>query len=396
MISSRRYDLDWLRIIAFGILIYFHTAIFFVPGGLPMIQNAETSPTLAVFVEISSQFRLSLLFFISGVGVAFARRRRSNKQFIAERSKRLLIPLAVAVLLIVPPMVYLEKLFLGDYTGSFIEFYPLFFTQGVYPTGNLSWHHLWFIVYLYLFCLIGVKVFHWMETTGQERMQNWVQQAQGLGIYRFVLPLFVVELLLRAVFPGARDLIHDWASFSHWLLIFLAGYVVANNAAILDNAAKLSSHSITIAIVATLSMYALFGGFSITPDFDDPLLLPKYVLFCALRMVMVWASLLTCLGLAAKYLRFNHPALGYLNEAVYPLFILHLTVITALGYWVVDLSWSLPAKYLFITSLTATVVLLSYHYAIRPFNGMRLLFGVKPKLQNINADVRSKVMPSKT
>lgn len=81
-ITSRRYDLDWLRVIAFFILIYFHTAVFFIPGGLPMIQNAEVSPGLGVFVDISHQFRLALLFFISGVGVAFARRRRTNTAFL--------------------------------------------------------------------------------------------------------------------------------------------------------------------------------------------------------------------------------------------------------------------------------------------------------------------------
>jgi hypothetical protein len=88
MIQSRRYDLDWVRLIAFGILIYFHTAIIFVPYGLPLIQNAVSSEWMDYFVAFSSQFRLALLFLISGVGVAFARRRRDNRAFLAERSKR--------------------------------------------------------------------------------------------------------------------------------------------------------------------------------------------------------------------------------------------------------------------------------------------------------------------
>ena len=77
--NSRRYDLDWLRVIAFLVLIYFHTAIFFVSGGIPMIQNVQTSAVLDVFVNISSQFRLALLFLISGAGVAFAKKRTTNK-----------------------------------------------------------------------------------------------------------------------------------------------------------------------------------------------------------------------------------------------------------------------------------------------------------------------------
>jgi len=379
MITTRRYDLDWLRVIAFFILIYFHSAIIFMPGGLPLIQNADTSYALEVFVNISSQFRLALLFFISGVGVAFARKRRSNKAFIKERSRRLLIPLLVGILLIVPPMVYTEKLFLGEFVGSFLAFYPSFFTQGTYPVGNLSWHHFWFIVYLYIFCLMGIKVFAWMENAGKQRLAAWVEKSSGLGIYGFILVLLAVEIPLRAVFPGFRDLIHDWASFSHWFLMFMFGFVVANHAHILDNARRLRYISLTGAVLATSLSFVLFGRVGLDVDMDDPLMAAKYLLFCVIRMTLVWCSILTCVGFAAKYLRFNHPLLSFVNEAVFPLFILHLTIITIVGYWVVDQSWHLWLKYLFVTSTTIVSVLLIYQVCIRPFNFMRLLFGVKPK-----------------
>ena len=150
MISSRRYDLDWVRVLAFLIVIYFHAAIIFIDGGLPLIQNNEVSPSLDVFVTISSQFRIALLFFVSGVGVAFARRRRNPAEFIRERSLRLLPPFLFGILMVVPPMVYTEKLFLGQFDGSYLEFYPTFFTEGIYPKGNLSWHHFWFVAYLFL------------------------------------------------------------------------------------------------------------------------------------------------------------------------------------------------------------------------------------------------------
>jgi glucan biosynthesis protein C len=78
-------------------------------------------------------------------------------------------------------------------------------------------------------------------------------------------------------------------------------------------------------------------------------------------------------------LRFSNRALAYLNEAVYPLFILHLSVIAMLGYVVTPLDWSIAAKYLTITTLTIAICLGTYHVAIRPFNVMRLLFGVKAK-----------------
>jgi hypothetical protein len=379
VIAERRYDLDWLRVIAFAVLIYYHTAIFFIPGGLPMIQNGDTSPLLEILVQISSQFRLGLLFLISGVGVAFARRRRTTGSFVAERSRRLLVPLSVGILLVVPPMVYLEKVFLGEFAGNLWNFYPRFFTQGVYPQGNLSWHHFWFVAYLYLFCILGLRLFSQLDGSNDSVSRTINRYSKGFGLYAFIVPLFIAEVALRAFFPGFRDLIHDWASFTHWFLLFLAGFTIANHIAALDSAVALRRYSLFGAVLTTLLMFFFFGGTDFNVDRSDPYVIAKYVGYCGLRMSMAWCCLLSCLGFAGKYLRSGGPLLSYLNEAVYPLFILHLTIITALGFATVELQWGLWQKYFFITTGTIILVLASYHVLIRPFDVMRMLFGVKPR-----------------
>lgn len=379
MITSRRYDLDWLRIFAFGILIYFHTAIIFIPGGLPMIQNNENSAFLTLFVHVSSQFRLSLLFFISGVGVAFARRKRSEREFIIERSKRLLLPLALGMLLIVPPMVYLEKLHLGTFTGSLPGFYSELLSQGVYPQGNLSWHHFWFIVYLYLFCLLGVRLFSILARDDNRLMNRLNNALEGYWILLPIVPLATIELFLRPLFPGFRDLIHDWASFSHWFIVFLCGYLISNRESILDFACRIRYLSLALAIGSSLFMFHFYGALDFEVPITDPYAVPKYMLFAPLKATMVWCSIITCLGIAGRYFRFSSRSLTYLNEAVYPLFILHLLVIVVLGYWIVQLDWSVWVKFLVISNMTGPVIVLIYHFLIRPYNVMRYLFGVRAK-----------------
>ncbi len=382
---ERRYDLDWLRVIAFIVLIYFHAAIFFIDGGLPLIQNAEVSIVLTWFVETSHQFRLALLFMIAGAGVAFARRRRTNREFVIERSARLLLPCLVGVLLLVPPMVYVEKRFLGEVDAGYLAFLAeRYFTEGVYPDGHLSWHHFWFIVYLYLFCLLGVYLFNLfrrLETSVPGRFARELDaiRQQPLQIYGFVVVLLVPELFLRAIFPGFRDLVSDWASFVHWFLLFLAGFTFATRPFLLDVAESIRQTSLLIALCSLAAMYVLIGS----PDFDvpmhDPLLVQKYVLWCVLRMTFVWTVLLAAFGYAARYLQRGNTALSFLNEAVYPLFILHLTVLVMLGYVIVAMPWSLWMKYLVLTTTTLVIVLATYAVMIRPFNMMRRLFGVKPK-----------------
>jgi len=381
MIQSRRYDLDWLRLIAFGILIYFHSAIIFVPGGLPLIQNDVNSEWMAGLVTFSSQFRLALLFLISGVGVAFARRRRSSREFIVERSQRLLIPLTVGLLLVVPLCVYFERLHRLEFTGSFLSFLPTVFSTGLYPSGNLSWHHFWFIGYLYLFCLLGIRVFTWFESDyGQSFLNRIAVYCVGLRIYHYIALLLVVEVPLRIFFPGFRDLVHDWASFGHWFLVFLAGYVLANRPAVLDEINKMRFVSLIGAVVSTVLYFSIFYKYGQPPlTRDSANLLMLYPLYCVITITLAWCCLLTCLGFAAQHLRFSNRVLAYLNEAVYPLFILHLTVIAMLGYFVTPLDLSIAAKYLLITTSTIAICLASYHLLVRPFNPIRWLFGVKPK-----------------
>lgn len=380
MINSRRYDLDWLRVFAFGVLIYFHTAIIFVPNGIPMITNDELSEPLQVFVSISSQFRLSLLFFISGVGVAFARRRRTAQEFISERSQRLLVPLLFSILVVVPPMVYTEKLFIGQIQSSFLSFYPQFFTQGVYPNGHLSWHHLWFVAYLYLFCLIGTPLFGWLEKNNGQRLAALTHAMNGYWIFLPLLPLWAIELFLRPLFPGFRDLINDWASFSHWFVVFVCGYLIANKESLLDFATKIRYTSLALAIITTAITFMLFGSMNFDLAMTDSQLAPKYFVYTILQVTMVWSAILGCLGIAGHFFRFSSRALSYLNEAVYPLFILHLPFIVFLGYWVVPLDWSVSAKYLFVANMTAVTILVIYHFCIRPFDAMRYLFGVRAKV----------------
>ena len=136
----------------------------------------------------------------------------------------------------------------------------------------------------------------------------------------------------------------------------------------------------SIAAVSTTLLFAVFygeNGFDL--DRHRPNIVLIYVGYCAVRMTMVWSCILTCLGFAGRYLRHSNPVLLYLNEAVYPLFILHLTTITILGYYIVKWEISLLLKYFLITTLTILMILAFYHFLIRPFNLMRLMFGVKPK-----------------
>jgi len=394
-IRARRADLDWLRVIAFGLLIYFHAAVVFLPSGIPMIQNDVASPALQVVVAFLHQFRLALLFLISGVGVRFALKHRNTGAFLRDRSTRLLLPLAFGILVLVPPMVYLEKLFIGAYSGSYLSFYPEFFVSGVYPAGHLSWHHFWFLAYLYLFCVLGLPLFRYFRSPrGRAQLTEMsMRLPRGAGLYLPVLVLFVVEVPLRAIFPGFRDLIHDWASFSQWFLIFIAGFAFASNELLLDRTQALRHVSLGLALMSTVILFVQFyspaqSGF--TPLAAGPVDLGTYLWFCLVRVANVWFWLLACLGFAGRHLRGSPPVLDYLNDAVYPLFCLHLPIIVVLAYLIVPLCWSVWMKYGVITTGTIVLTLLGYE-GVRRVAWLRPFLGLKARPSSANLPLGARV-----
>jgi glucan biosynthesis protein C len=385
-IGHRRFDLDWLRVIAFGLLIYYHSAIAFIPGGVPMIQNEETSLALQVAAAFLHQFRLALLFLVSGVGVFFALRRRNRAQFMRERSLRLLVPLIFGILVIVPPMVFLEKRFVGEiagrFTDSFVEFYMALFADGVYPSGSLSWHHYWFIAYLFLYCVIAWPVFAYFKSAaGLARLDVWSRSlSRGTYLYVAIIPLALVEIALRAKFPGFPDLIHDWANFSHFFMIFIAGFLLASSTRLLDQTQALRRMSLFLGIMASAALFAFFWSYdttSFSPPSGESSSTSMYVVFCVLSVANVWFWLIACLGYAGTYLQRPSSMLSYLNNAVYPLFCLHLTIVVVIEYLVVPLSWSIPMKYLVITTGAVAISLGGYELIRQKITWLQPFIGLK-------------------
>jgi hypothetical protein len=92
-----------------------------------------------------------------------------------------------------------------------------------------------------------------------------------------------------------------------------------------------------------------------------------------------WFTVITVIAFGQHYLNKPHPWLTIINEGLYPFYILHQTVIIAIGYYLCQLPWSIAAKYWSVSLLTLASCLFFYLVLIRPFNVVRLVFGMKKK-----------------
>jgi hypothetical protein len=97
------------------------------------------------------------------------------------------------------------------------------------------------------------------------------------------------------------------------------------------------------------------------------------------KVLNLWSWILALFGFAAKHLNKKSKTLTYANEAVYPFYILHQTVMIIFAYYLVDIDWTLGVKFLILVTATFGISWLLYEFLIRRWKYMRPLFGLRFK-----------------
>jgi peptidoglycan/LPS O-acetylase OafA/YrhL len=360
--SAHRYDfLDWLRVLAIFLLLFYHTGMLFVGWGWH-ITNAETIPALVWPMDIAHRLRMPLLFVIAGAGMWYALQRRSIGAFTGERTLRLLVPVVAGMFLIVPPQVYVERIAHGEWHGGYLQF----MTDRVlefepYPAGNFSWHHLWFIVYLFVYVLLLLPLMAWWR-----RARPVIRPAAWL--FALGLPLGINEALLKPHFPETHNLTSDWYIFVHYLLLTGYGFVLAGMPGVWDWLAAKRHWALGIGLGVLSALLSMFATGVVDHD---------TVTDHVLANVFTWTCLMAFLGYGRKHLSFSNPLLRWARDASYPVYILHQTVIIAIAYFVIQWTWSPAAKYWLVLIATLLACVAMYE-VIRRFAPLRFLFGMKP------------------
>lgn len=367
----RRHDLDWLRVLVFALLILYHVGMFFVPWGWHIKNNTEYG-WLRYPMLFLNQWRLPILFVISGMGTYYALSKRNAWQFAKERILRLYLPLAFGMLVIVPPQVYIERLAKQQFTGPYLEFWPLKAFMGIYPEGNISWHHLWFLPYLLLFSLLLIPAFVYLRKHPDNPFLKWInkQVSKPMNIYVFIIPIYFAESLLEPFFPVNHALIGDWFAFVFFLLLFFYGFLLIS-----------VQNSFWETVQKNRKKYLVSGilGFTVLLSIKV-LLQDSIIVHFSEALVMVfnlWSWLLTLFGYAAQYLNKPSKLLAYCNEAVYPFYILHQTVTIVLAYYIMNKTWGLLPKATILILGTFIISWLIYEFLIRRWKWIRPLFGLK-------------------
>jgi hypothetical protein len=193
-------------------------------------------------------------------------------------------------------------------------------------------------------------------------------------LYSFGVPLCIVYAGLIVRFRGPQNLVDDWAMFFVYFTYFVYGFLFTLDDRLSLVIERKRGTSLRLACASYLAI-TYFRWNDAEPDFGYNL---PNLFYLGLVAMNAWFWVLTILGYGRRYLNRNNALLVYANEAIYPFYILHQTVIVIIVYYVVQTSDTILTKFLFLsaTSFLATVAI--YHFLVRPFVITRFLFGMKP------------------
>jgi glucan biosynthesis protein C len=352
----RRYDLDWLRVLVIGLLIPFHTAIIFDVGADFYVKNAEPSRILTEAANAIGVSGMPLLFFVAGAAAWFALRKYGLKRFLEERAARLLLPLIISFLTILPLMGYFGRRFHSGIKESFWDFYPSYFSSGPSDLtgfdGRLSPGHLWFILFLFVLTTAALPLFAWLIGSGSQAFRS---RAARFLSRKGVLLMGPVGLLVLDGLPELAG--HNVFAYMAFLV---AGFLWMTDLRIQESVEGQRHLLGVISVIAGFLFVVLRTWGERQSGFTT-----GAAAFDLLRDTFIWTTVMAVFGFSYAHLNRPGRAVRYLGRASYPLYILHLPIVIAIGFFVTAWDSGPATKFLSITVASFAATLLAYGFLWR-------------------------------
>jgi glucans biosynthesis protein C len=372
--TERIYAIDWLRVIAFGILIIYHTAEVFTTWTW-WIKNYETSTVLSYVMMFFHEWRMLLLFVISGAATHLALGKRTISKLLSDRVTRILLPLIAGMLFVVPPQIYFIQLHKGM-NVEFWHFYLQIFEFNWFPSGNLHWLHLWYLAFLFVFTLAILPL---IKISNSDAGKAVVKKLSVNISKPFIL--FPLVLILEAPFYILRlmDSNDDLKALVYYFPYYVFGALFLTNKEIRQS---FTVHRRLGLFFSCITSFVLYTCFWIKDGYGNPLLNLNFstaslTVFENLSVSFNhWFWLIAIIGYALRYLTSGTPFLTYANKAIAPFYILHQTIIIVLAYYTIDLSYGISTKFFMIIS-TSFISMFVFYCLLQKTKFTQLLFGIK-------------------
>ncbi|WP_320111822.1 acyltransferase family protein [Draconibacterium orientale] len=359
--NTRRTDLDWLRVLAVLLLVPFHSALIFIadPHVVMYVKDGISSSFLNRFAGWIHQFHMPLLFYVSGAATYFSLKKRKSGQYIKERLLKLLIPAISGLMLVIPPITYIAQIAKGNsltYWQHFTNFWQLGNADLTGMDGKFTPAHLWFLLFLFVFSLVGLLFFSLLKKDKSIEFFQRIIDKTGSSV--IILVLFV---LLTSV--ADMNILGD-KNPVYYFLIFFCGYLF-----MMDDRFQHTIDKYAWLFLATGISCEIIRQFSYS-------FISSGTVVLILSNLNRWMWLLCILGFGHRSLKANNRVLKSLSSASFPFYIFHLLLNTIAGFYIIKLPIGAGTKYSLIVVFTILSTFLVYGF-VKRIPVIRFLFGIK-------------------
>ena len=359
--DARIHAFDHLRALAMLSGVLFHAALAYSPllhDFWPTANRAQ-SGWIDAFAWCLHLVRMPLFFAVAGFFTAGLIARRGMGGLLRNRVRRILVPLLVAW-----PLVHLATSASTQWAvaevahpSPFLSMVREWLAMPNPPALPPSTGHLWFLYYLLLFTLLA-----WVGRT-----LGWgsgLARAMRMPAERFALlfPLLVAPgfLLTTTPHPAPESL------FPQFWALALYGPFFAFGAALHGRIDWLQPlhRWLWPALLGCGLAYAIFLWQLSNFDTGDWSRHAPASTALLQALIATWGTLV-CLVAGLRWLARPRAWLGYLARSAYWTYLLHLPLLFALQYRMLDLRLAWPAGLLLSVGLTLAVCLTSCELLVR-------------------------------
>jgi glucans biosynthesis protein C len=296
--SERLFFLDWLRILAFAVLVAYHVGMYYVRWDFH-VKSPFASSALEPWMMLTAPWRMDLIFMVSGAATALMLKNGFSFALLSRRTRFLWLPLLFGMAVIVPPQSYLEVVQKYGFEGDYFKFLGIYFSgyKGFCQNGKClilpTWNHLWFLAYLWLYTLVL-----WIALRARpsalntaSNILNRLSRSPMLLVAPFLV-IVCIRFALYARFPSNHAVLGDWFNHAMYFGMFLLGASFANRPALWPVFLKWRWPAFVLAI----GCWAVLVG--VRPGRPG-----EHLIIAAMQ----WGAIIAAFGFAQSLLNRDHP-----------------------------------------------------------------------------------------
>lgn len=373
--APRIHYMDNLRALTMLAGVVFHAALAYSPLMRPYWPTADAggSAVVDVLAWFLHLFRIPLFFVVAGYFAALLVERRGLGGLFRNRLTRVGLPL----LLCLPPVLFALHALTAHAAATVSNPSPVLAWIRTYVDGHgampiaPSLAHLWFLFYLLLFTVLV-----WVVTTLEFRRTGaWLAKLTP-GALLVAMPLLLVPPLASVTVPWPAP---DAFVPSLWALVYFGlhfglGYQIHLRPALLDGLRPGWPWLLLGAVALYAALPWVAGGPAASSATSW-----RHVFHAALEAYAGFWMTLWCLLAGRASLEGHHPVMRWLAGASYWVYLVHLPVLFAIQYALLDVAMPWTAKFAVSTLGTLALSFLSYRWLVRGTVLGRLLNGPSGK-----------------